>query len=313
MCKDIQTAMGTLVWDSWKHLKIAGKNKKELVRKQNMGLTKGRSAKAGHPLPPEHKFVFEILPQFLPAIIQQEVHLMKFFNHVTPRYPTEEKLYSQTYIKQYPKAHEVLPEWIIGKMQSYSGELPLFHLGLLSTRKDEQLSGQSSLQSLKPSRAGREVQLYCRRAQSHKYLMATVCESSASDPSINFKPQITTYGPLFGRPTRSNLLRSTHQSACRSGSLPVEHGLRRTSSEASGRAARQKGLEAKSLEETVHSFLIGARYNRSFLDSKSFQKYGLFISKSQPGVSFLKQCKSDHQRSKDQHLRMVNDQEELRA
>lgn len=229
----------------------------------------------------------------------------------------EEKINSHKYIQECPKSDEVLEDWIIekSKIQNHNGELPLFRQGLLSARKDEQLSGQSSLCSPKASKAGREEELFCRRAQSHSYLMATVSESSLSDPSIDRKPQVTTYTVLFGRPTRSSLLRSVHQSACISRSIPVEHRLRKTSSEAcSGRASKQKGLQAMFLEETVHSFLTGARYNRSCLDSQAFQKYGLFISKSQPGVSFLAQCGVDHQRKQDQskepvqmQMKMEND------
>ncbi|KAM5165135.1 uncharacterized protein ACMZJ9_007566 [Mantella aurantiaca] len=214
-----------------------------------------------------------------------------------------EKLYSHKYIQECPKSDEILADWIIekSKIQNHNGELPLFRQGLLSTRKDEQLSGQSSRHSPKASKAGREGQLLCRKTQSHRYLMATVTESSLSDPSIDLKPKITTYTVLFGRPTRSSLLRSAHQSACISRSIPVEHRLRKTSSEVcSGRDSKQKGLQAISLEETVHSFLTGARYNRRCIDSQAFQKYGLFISKSQPGVSFLAQRRVDHQRKQDQ-------------
>ncbi|XP_072264123.1 uncharacterized protein [Pyxicephalus adspersus] len=211
----------------------------------------------------------------------------------------EERFYRQ----ECPKSDEVLADWIIkkSKIENHNGELPLFRQGLLSTRKDEQLSGQSSFYSPKASKPWRVEQLFCRQAQSHRYLMATMSESSLSDPSIDLKPQVTTYTILLGRPTKSSLLRSAHQSACISRSIPVEHRLRKTSSEAcSGKASKQKGLQAMSLEETAHSFLTGARYNRSCLDSQAFQKYGLFISKNQPGVSFLAQCRVDHQRKQDQ-------------
>ncbi|XP_069830325.1 uncharacterized protein [Dendropsophus ebraccatus] len=218
-----------------------------------------------------------------------------------------------------------LADWMIekSKIQNHNGEYCLFTLGMLSTRKDEQLSGQPSLQSLKPSRAGREGQLYCRRAQSHRYLMASVSESAVNDLTIDLKPQITTYSVLFGRPTRSSLLRSAHQSACVSSSIPVERGLKKISSEAcSGRASRQKGtmiqtsrvpnlnatksgLQMMFLEETVHSFLIGARYNRNYLDSQAFQKYGLFVSRNEPKVSFLTQCSADHKKRLDQSKELI--------
>ncbi|XP_071999031.1 uncharacterized protein [Engystomops pustulosus] len=194
---------------------------------------------------------------------------------------------------------------------------------------DEQLSGQPSLQSPKPSRAGREGQLYCRRAQSHRYLMASVSKSAINDPAIDLKPQITSYTVLFGRPTRSSLLRSAHQSAYISSSIPMERGLKKISSEAcSGRASRQNGtlmqntkvsnshisksgLQVMFLEETVRSFLIGARYNRNCLDSQAFQKYGLFVSRSQPKVSFLTQCSADHKKRLDQSKELIQQSPKL--
>ncbi|XP_073529175.1 uncharacterized protein [Phyllobates terribilis] len=186
------------------------------------------------------------------------------------------------HLEEQLKSGSALADWMIekGKIQNHNGEFSLFTLGMLSTRKDEQLSGQPSLQSLKPSRAGREGQLYCRRVQSHKYLMASVSESAANDLAIEPKPQTTTYSVQFGRPTRSSLLRSAHQSASVSSNIPMERGLKKISSEAcSGRASRQKG---------------------NCLDSQAFQKYGLFVSRSQPKVSFLTQCSADHKKRLDQ-------------
>ncbi|XP_066445937.1 uncharacterized protein [Eleutherodactylus coqui] len=212
----------------------------------------------------------------------------------------------RTIDKQF-KSGNVLADWMIekSKIQNHNGEFSLFTLGMLSTRKDEQLSGQPSLQSLKPSRAEREGQLYCRRVQSHGYLMASASESAINDLAIDSKPQIITYSGLFGRPTRSSLLRSAQQSACISRGIPMAHRPKKISSEAcSGRASRQKGLQMMFLEETVHSFLIGARYNRNCLDSQAFQKYGLFVSRSQPRVSFLTQCSADH-KSLDQRKELI--------
>ncbi|XP_073529176.1 uncharacterized protein [Phyllobates terribilis] len=133
------------------------------------------------------------------------------------------------HLEEQLKSGSALADWMIekGKIQNHNGEFSLFTLGMLSTRKDEQLSGQPSLQSLKPSRAGREGQLYCRRVQSHKYLMASVSESAANDLAIEPKPQTTTYSVQFGRPTRSSLLRSAHQSASVSSNIPMERGLKK--------------------------------------------------------------------------------------
>ncbi|KAE8604107.1 hypothetical protein XENTR_v10014575 [Xenopus tropicalis] len=197
------------------------------------------------------------------------------------------------------QSNNVLASWIIekSKFQNHNGEFPLFTKGLLPVRKDEQLSGQASLQSLKPSKAGRKGQLFCRREQSHKYLRASASNSCVNDLCIDLKPQITTYTVQSGRPTRSSLLRSAHQSASLSRNIPIQH--ERLSAESSpGRASRERrGLQvmSTSLGETVHSFLVGARYNRNCIDSQAFQKYGLFVSRRQPGVSFLTNSKIDGQ------------------
>ncbi|KAM8953136.1 uncharacterized protein RCH25_043925 [Pelodytes ibericus] len=201
------------------------------------------------------------------------------------------------------KSDEGLPDWTIkkSKVQNHTGELPLFKQRMLSTRKDEQLSGQPSLQSPKPSRAERG-QLFNRLEQSHKYLMASMLGSSVNDPAIDQKSRIATYTVQFGRPTRSSLLRSAHQSASLNRNIPAEHELHKLSlGSCTGRASRQStGLQVMSLGETVHSFLVGARYNRNYLDSQAFQKYGLFISRSQPRVTFLTECEGEHQRKQDQ-------------
>ncbi|MEE6501130.1 hypothetical protein FKM82_004075 [Ascaphus truei] len=84
----------------------------------------------------------------------------------------------------------------------------------------------------------------------------------------------------------------------------IDCSLHRNSVQASseshtGGASRQRrGLQmvSTSLGETVHSFLVGARYNRHCLDSQAFQKYGLFISRNHPRISFLTPCKTDHQK-----------------
>ncbi|XP_075425487.1 uncharacterized protein LOC142465411 isoform X2 [Ascaphus truei] len=128
-----------------------------------------------------------------------------------------------------PDFGDVLADWIIEKsqVQNHNGEFPLFNQDLLSSRKDEQLSGQTSLQSPKPSRAGRRGQLFCTLEQSHKYLMASVSESSVNDLAIDLKPQIATYTVQFGRPTRASLLRSAHQSASLSRNIQIEQGLQK--------------------------------------------------------------------------------------
>ncbi|KAM3930944.1 uncharacterized protein RB166_004429 [Leptodactylus fuscus] len=225
-------------------------------------------------------------------------------NNISSELPLE----SETSEEEQHNSGNVLADWMVekGKIRNHNGEFSFFTLGMLSTSKEEQLSGQPSLQSLKPSRAGREGQLYCRRAQSHRYLMASVSESAVNDLAIDRKPQITAYSVRSGRPTRSSLLRSAHQSACVSSSIPIERRLKKISSEAcSGRASRQNGLQVMFLEETVHSFLIGARYNRNCLDSQAFQRYGLFVSRSQPKVSFLTQCSEDHKKRLDQSKALI--------
>ncbi|XP_078522046.1 uncharacterized protein LOC144791266 isoform X2 [Lissotriton helveticus] len=201
--------------------------------------------------------------------------------------------------------HTEMMKWVLvkNKIQTHNGESTLFNERLLSSRKDEQLSGQCSLWCPKPSRAGMNLpcsngEYFCTPERSHKYLQASVSETSVMDLTESTWPQNSTYGDRLGRPTRSSLLRTKHQLLSMSRSfhtIPNEaHGSAEPSARRSCEQSEELQQLSASLGETVHSFLVGARYNRSTLDSQALQKYGLFISRTQPPVSFLVQCQRDH-------------------
>ncbi|XP_069071529.1 uncharacterized protein [Pleurodeles waltl] len=213
-------------------------------------------------------------------------------------------------------------KWVLvkNKIQTHNGESTLFNERLLSSRKDEQLSGQHALQSPKTTKAGMHLpcsngQHFCRPEGSHKYLQASVSETSVMDLTECTRPQNSTYGDRLGRPTRSSLLRTKHQLLSMSRSFHTMPTETQGSSEPSARRSCEQSEELQqlsaSLGETVHSFLVGARYNRSSLDSQALQKYGLYISRTQPPVSFLIQCQRDHLKKQEEkhdlHVSNINE------
>ncbi|XP_053316112.1 uncharacterized protein LOC128483838 [Spea bombifrons] len=216
-----------------------------------------------------------------------------------PHSPTDdhqEMLRSCRYITEL-NSDDAQPDWVVERSKVRVGELTFFKQNLLSSKQVKQLD-EISLPRLKPSRP-ESGPLYARIEKPHQYLKATLPKSSVNELDIGWKPQITTYNVQFGRPTRSSLLRSGHQSAAVTRNIPAKHELQKPPLEScAGRTLKQsKRLQTMSLGETDHSFLVGARYNRKYLDSQAFQKYGLFISRSKHGVTFLTQCTMEHKKS----------------
>ncbi|XP_041120477.1 uncharacterized protein LOC121323452 [Polyodon spathula] len=112
-----------------------------------------------------------------------------------------------------PKFEDIMTHWVteLNKMQKHSGEAPLFTENLLSAGKDEQLSGQPLLRSPKPLKArttSPEGQLFYRPERSHRYLQASVLESTAYELTEGARPRNATLEPQLGRPTRSSLVRA---------------------------------------------------------------------------------------------------------
>ncbi|XP_051779285.1 uncharacterized protein LOC114645332 [Erpetoichthys calabaricus] len=197
-----------------------------------------------------------------------------------------------------PSVQHVMANWVmeLSKQQKHSGESPLFTEQLLSSSKDEQLSGQPPSQSLKPLKArttSPEGQLFYRPGRSHRYLQASVSESTAYELTEKSRPQSATLNPLLGRPTRSSLLRIKHlalSAACNTSvketalQSPKDHVIR-------GTAQHRKTLQAVSTSagENIHSFLIGARYNRErIIDFVAADKFGLYLCRTNPSHSFLR-------------------------
>ncbi|XP_058846338.1 uncharacterized protein LOC131697986 [Acipenser ruthenus] len=112
-----------------------------------------------------------------------------------------------------PKFENIMTHWVteLNKIQKHSGEAPLFTENLLSAGKDEQLSGQPLLRSPKPLKArttSPEGQLFYRPERSHRYLQASMLESTAYELTEIARPRSVTLEPQLGRPTRSSLIRA---------------------------------------------------------------------------------------------------------
>ncbi|XP_066566341.1 uncharacterized protein LOC136753860 [Amia ocellicauda] len=199
------------------------------------------------------------------------------------------------------KTEDVMPNWVteINRIQKHNGQAPLFTEHMLSPIKDEQLSGQPSTKSLKPLRArttSPEGQLFYRPERSHRYLQASVFESAAEEWAE--RPQSTFPVTHLGRPTRSSILRTRHLAL--SVASDPHHKERATltpkkcSSSRPPLNPRELQPVCTSVGENVHSFLIGARYNRErYMDFVAVDKYGLYLSRSNPRCPFLTHSNAD--------------------
>nr|XP_014347572.1 PREDICTED: uncharacterized protein LOC106704634 isoform X2 [Latimeria chalumnae] len=197
-----------------------------------------------------------------------------------------------------PKFDEVMAKWAVdvNNVQKHNGEAPLFTERLLSPIKKEQLSGQSSYQSLKPSQIEEampcsEVQLFYRPERSYKYLQASIPESSAYDLSETIRPTKETFEAELGRPTKTSLLRARYSALSYSNRKAKMETCKRLHDFiliSSYKNIKQLQAVSSAVGESVHSFLIGARYNRlNSRDFKAVKDYGLIVSRSQPNFSFL--------------------------
>ncbi|XP_015216508.1 uncharacterized protein [Lepisosteus oculatus] len=209
------------------------------------------------------------------------------------------------------KFEDVLSNWVteINGIQKHSGQAPLFTENMLSPIKDEQLSGQPLPKSLKPLKArttSPEGQLFYRPERSHRYLQATVFESDAHGRTE--RPQSALPALHLGRPTRSSLLRTRYLSPSVSKDF---HQKDKTTPSPKKCSSSRLPLNLKELQractsvgEDVHSFLIGARYNRErYMDSVAVEKYGVYLSRSYPNCAFLTQSETPKKHDKAHALR----------
>ncbi|XP_013381543.1 uncharacterized protein LOC106152481 isoform X2 [Lingula anatina] len=177
----------------------------------------------------------------------------------------------------------------ISNQVSHSGESPLFLSKLLPANKLEQRNGPIKWHKalLQPNKCAPPLkqngQTFYRPNSTHQYLTTTELKNSAMN-EVNVQ---------LGKPTRASLLRARHR--CSSAPVNAYEQRRQTprvppvsrpQSASSGiRRAPQPQVPAG---ESVHSFLIGARYNNAhYLDSKSLFKFGVYMPRSNPGQTFF--------------------------
>ncbi|XP_066266691.1 protein PRRC2A-like isoform X1 [Branchiostoma lanceolatum] len=185
-----------------------------------------------------------------------------------------------------PHARTPSPAWVleVRSQQTHSGEAALLTSQLLASNKGEQTVG---VKPKKPKFKKIVVNglTYHRPMKAHQFLTAadTASETSSEASSL-------------GRPTRASLLRARHhrsQSAPSSQtSTDIKRYLQRMKDTRplTGKLPKELNPIVAEDGETVHAFLIGARYNRSqVMDVQSLNRFGLFVPRANPNGCFLTQ------------------------
>lgn len=173
----------------------------------------------------------------------------------------------------------------------HSGESPLFTNKLLAQNKLEQQYGPIVWNKalLKPNKCGPPLTkngvTYYRPIKAHQFLTNTELRN-ASAGEVDIK---------LGRPTRAMLLRARQR--CNSAPLNSYETRRENQRKSESRLSVTRPSSAQSGKgpsvslpegESMHSFLIGARYNRAhYLDSKSLFRCGVYMPRSNPGQAFF--------------------------
>ncbi|XP_071508440.1 uncharacterized protein [Diadema antillarum] len=194
--------------------------------------------------------------------------------------------------------HGVSPHWIskYNKEQNHTGEQPLMVQRFLGSNKQEQQDGVLPVYQKSQSRfhversdEGGERE-YQQGLSLHQYLTATEMPGQ-SEKLVDIR---------HGRPTRTSLLRARHRSRSAPGpekaKLEIRDDIHFLQEQALKREEKYKSVDVPDdLQplteegETVHQFLVGARYNRSYYrDSKCYNKVGLYVSRDNPQHCFLK-------------------------
>ena len=196
-----------------------------------------------------------------------------------------QKLYAEEQIQKSGS-----PSWAgeVSQQSNHSGESPLFVHNYLASSKIEQQYGsqkypKNPLHTSKfkspPSRSG--VQYY-RPNSTHQYLTATELKNS-SKSHVNMK---------LGRPTRTTLLRARQRCNSAPSCESRREQLKRAEEKATDIKKILNSRELFSINvpdgETLHSFLIGARYNRAHcLDAKSLLEQGVYMPRNNPLGCFV--------------------------
>lgn len=188
------------------------------------------------------------------------------------------------------------PSWIgkYNKELNHTGEQPLMVQRYLSNNKLEQQNGVLPVSQRPPSRFHVERdddREYHQGLSLHQYLTATEMPGQ-SEKLVDVR---------HGRPTRTSLLRARQRTKAIPGlektKLEIRDDMHFLQEQALKREEKYKSVDVpEDLQplrddgETVHQFLVGARYNRAYYrDAKCFNKVGLYVSRENPQNCFLKQ------------------------
>ncbi|XP_030838085.1 uncharacterized protein LOC100888989 [Strongylocentrotus purpuratus] len=186
------------------------------------------------------------------------------------------------------------PNWIskYNKELNHTGEQPLMVQRFLSTNKQEQQNGVLPAPAKPQSRFSveRVVDKEFQQGLSlHQYLTATEMPGQ-SEKLVDVR---------HGRPTRTSLLRARQRikniPVPERAKLDLRDDIHYLQEQALKREDKYKTVDVpEDLQpltegaETVHQFLVGARYNRAhYRDAKCFNKVGLYVSRENPQHCFL--------------------------
>jgi len=177
------------------------------------------------------------------------------------------------------------------KIRNHDGEALVFTENFLPSNKHDQ--GRPTFTPKKKQRPVSGISTksaptvvngdtYYRPNKTHSYLQASKRPQTAK----------------VDRETRASKLRNRHRQTSMSAtpSCDTKLQLKRMKEQKPKPIHMNKDLIPipSSLDETPHSFIIGARYNCSnFMDSRSFSRLGLYVPRQNPLKSFLKNSKQD--------------------
>ncbi|XP_071798507.1 uncharacterized protein [Asterias amurensis] len=198
--------------------------------------------------------------------------------------------------KEEQKSRTSSPQWLpaANKEKNHTGEQPLILQHFLAANKQEQIDGVLPAPSPLVKRQSKSACIYrddpdafCRGNSTHQYLTATEMPGQ-SERLVDL---------TLGRPTRTSLLRVRQRTKSAPGVRPVveiKSHLHKQQEMAAKTEDRHKSVEVPhellpvtENHETVHQFLVGARYNRmNHHDAKCLSTRGLFVSRHDPLLCF---------------------------
>ncbi|XP_048398774.1 uncharacterized protein LOC125457983 isoform X2 [Stegostoma tigrinum] len=228
----------------------------------------------------------------------------------------DQQLPSCSELPDQPDSLAGMENWVteIFKIWEHNGgPLPFTECSLLSRKIGQLLGLPFSLPSSAESNwttSASDRQLFCRPERTHKYLRASIYGSTVYDLTEKDRIRNQATDIQLGRPTRSSLLRARHCSLSTFNDKNSREKRQRSCDFSAIRCHQyMKALKPvpNSSGENIHSFLIGARYNRTnYLDSKAVERHGLFICRNKPYIHFI----VDHGRKQNKKIQTQEENEE---